>query len=172
MKEIKYIAGGDALNPIGEGNKFLFHCCNTLGVMGSGFVVPLCKKWPNVRKDYVAWYKNNGNKLFLGAIQTVKVEKDLVVVNIIGQEGVGYSNGIPPIRYDAMKEGLRKVCELAKKHNASVHAPYLVGCSLAGGKWETMEQIINEELCSRNIDVTLYDIDDLRGMENDKSFTD
>lgn len=32
-----------------------------------------------------------------------------------------------------------------------------MGCGLAGGAWEVIEQIIVEELCSLDIQVTVYE---------------
>ena len=95
----------------------------------------------------------------LGVVQIVPVEKDVFVVNMIGQHDVKpmrIDNVIvPPIRYDAVLQCLRKVAMYAKILKATVHAPRF-GAHLAGGNWETIEKCINEALPT--IDVTIYDL--------------
>jgi hypothetical protein len=156
MKEIKYIKA-DATDPKGEGKKLLIHCCNDIGGWGAGFVTALSKRWKEPEEKYRLWYKS-GKNFELGNIQPVKVEKDIAVVNMIGQEGVGYKNGVPPIRYKAVESCLLKVADLALKYNASIHCPYLMCCDLAGGEWETIENMLIEAFSVLDIDVTVYDL--------------
>ena len=163
MREIKYIVG-DVREPIGEGNKLIIHCVNSIGVMGSGVARALFKKWPVVRERYLEWSKQ-GN-FTLGNVQFLSVDggKSIAVANMIGQEGVGLDkDGKPPIRYEAMRECLVRVADLVLRHKASVHIPYLMGCDLAGGSWDVVEPMIIEELCSKDIEVTVYDLFNKRG---------
>ena len=75
---------------------------------------------------------------------------------MFAQDGIrGRSKG-PPIRYEAVNTCLGKVAEKAKDLGASVHMPR-IGCSLAGGKWSRIEQIIEETLIKAGISVTVYD---------------
>lgn len=77
---------------------------------------------------------------------------------MIGQHGIYKdSKGLPPIRYDAVRQCLKEVALFTIAHKASVHMPR-IGCGLAGGKWELMEQIIKEELITKEIAVTVYDL--------------
>jgi hypothetical protein len=64
---------------------------------------------------------------------------------------------MPPIRYDAIDKALNKVAETAKRNNCSVHIPYLMGSSLAGGNWSEIEKLIVKNLCANDVDVTIYD---------------
>ena len=160
MIDITYIVA-DATNPQGTGKKILIHICNTINAWGAGFVVPLARKWPITKRSYHEWYQENLS-LTLGTIQAVQVEKDIVVINMIGQEGIGGTKDNPPIRYEAVRECLQKVRGIALEHNASVHAPYLMGAGLAGGDWNTIERIIIEELSDYDVSVTLYDIENKR----------
>jgi len=160
MIEPKYIIG-DATKPEGDSNRIICHCCNSVGLWGAGFVIALSNKWPITRSEYIRWHKNK-NGFELGSVQFVKVESDIVVANMIGQNGIKTTNGIPPIRYPAISECLEKVASAALKNNASVHFPYLMGSDLAGGKWEKIEAIIKETICSKEIVVIIYDINNLR----------
>jgi len=150
---IKYV-NGDVTEPIGEGRKLIIQCVNNLGIMGAGVARAIMIKWPIVREKYVKWSKKDD--FILGNIQTVSVEPKIVVVNMIGQHGVGFSDGVAPIRYDAIEECLEKVIELANKYNASIHAPRF-GAGLAGGDWNIIENILKTKLENTAIEVTIYD---------------
>jgi len=157
--KIKYLVG-DATEPIGSGNKLICHCCNDINGWGTGFVLALNRKWKEPEKRYHDWYKKNGNKLHLGTIQAVQVEKDIAVINMIGQKGImKYMNvnGAPPIRYDAIQLCLEKISKLAKKYNATIHAPRF-GAGLAGGDWNKIEKAIIDTLSNNNIEVFIYDL--------------
>lgn len=152
---ILYIKG-DATIPFGNGNKVITHICNNVGGWGRGFVLALSQRWKLPEEAYRQWYKSKEN-FILGEVQFVQVEKDICVANMIGQNNLSIRNGVPPIRYDAVQACLKKVADFALQTQSSVHMPR-IGCGLAGGKWEIIEKIINEELISKNISVTVYDL--------------
>ena len=160
--KINYVIG-DATDPQGEGVKLIVHGCNDLGKWGRGFVLALSQKWKGPEKEYKKWIEEF--KPELGNFLLVKVEEDIWVCNLISQEGIyplkaakGHS-GLPPIRYEALKKGfsgLRSfLSEKGKGSNYSIHMP-LIGAGLAGGNWDQIEEIIQEELTNHEIDVTVY----------------
>jgi len=151
--KITYVKG-DATHPQGEGKQLIIHCCNDIGVMGAGVALAIKKKWPVVYSQYRIWYKK-GKDFKLGNIQAVRVEKDVAVVNMIGQKDIYKKGGVPPIRYKAIESCLTKVADLAEKYGASVHAPQF-GSGLSGGKWNVIEGMLQELICSRDIPVTVY----------------
>lgn len=153
MNNIQYIKG-DATNPKGNGKKLIIHVCNNIGGWGKGFVLAISKKWTQPEIEYRKWHKSK-KKFQLGYIQAVKVEKNVAVVNMIAQHDIKTINGVPPIRYEAIQQCLTKVENLAQKYQASIHAPQF-GAGLAGGKWEIIENIIDETLCKKNIPVNVY----------------
>lgn len=156
MTEIKYLKG-DATNPKTEGNKIIAHICNDIGGWGRGFVMAISKKWKNPEEEYREWFKN-GDNFNLGEIQMVQVEQDLWIANMIAQHKINTnSDGIPPIRYNAVEACLKKLSEVAQKLKATIHMPR-IGCGLAGGKWEKIEPLIQKNLTEKNINVYLYDL--------------
>lgn len=167
--EIKYISGRDVREPIGEGRKIIGHVCNDLGKMGAGVAKSLLDKWIMVREDYIKWHKTNdhlGKPFSLGKVQFVSVENDIVVANIIGQHGIGINeNGNAPVRYEALREGCEYIGKACKHFHATAHFPYLMGCDLAGGKWEIVEKILNEELIKKGVEVTVYDLFNKRSVK-------
>ncbi len=153
MREYKIIKG-DVTEPIGGGNKIIAHCTNTLFVMGSGVALALKRKWTKVYSEYKNWRNKNPK---LGEVQFVKVAPDIAVANILGQEGIGFQNGVAPVRYSAMENGFKKIAEVAKKYNASVHLPFRIASDRAGGEWSKIEEMIKKNLCEQDIEVIIYE---------------
>lgn len=152
---IQYLKG-DATQPCGEGNKIIVHICNDIGGWGKGFVMAISKRWAAPELEYRQWYQSKED-FQLGSVQFVETEAGIWVANMIGQHKINKDeNGNPPIRYDAIREGLSRVAEFAKKQQAAVHMPR-IGCGLAGGTWDIIEPIILETLSPRDISVTVYD---------------
>jgi O-acetyl-ADP-ribose deacetylase (regulator of RNase III) len=151
---------GDATEPVGDGHKYIIHCCNDLGLWGAGFVLALSNKWEAPEKAYLSLFAEDETPPFLGAFQPVEVETDITVVNIIGQHGVQRIQGIPPIRYEAIRTALKNlrghILFQSRFPVTSVHMPRM-GAGLAGGDWEIIESMVIEELCNHGISVTVYD---------------
>ena len=145
---IKYVTG-DATSPIGEGKKIIPHVCNNKNRWGAGFVLALSRKWSAPEREY-----HNLNNQFLANVQLVRVESDIYVANMIAQDDTRPDeNGVPPIRYSALKICLQKVNDEAIRLNATIHAPKF-GAGLSGGDWNTIEKIIKEVI---TVDVTIYE---------------
>ena len=154
---INYVIG-DATNPVARGNQIIAHCCNDEGFWNAGFVRALSQRYHQPERDYRRWAESKAPIPFaLGKVQFVKVRTGLCVANIIGQHGIKSKTNLRPIRYDALREGLSEVRELALAHNASIHMPRL-GAGLAGGNWNVIVQIIKDELTAHGLDVTVYDL--------------
>lgn len=156
---LRYVTG-DATDPQGEGPQVIVHVCNDVGGWGRGFVMALSRRWPEPEARYRRWHEQgrDGDVTFgLGQVQFVEVGPELWVANLIGQHGLSAVKGVPPVRYDAVRDGLADVAKFAKRHNASVHMPR-IGAGLAGGDWNRIAKIVDEELCRAGVDVTVYDL--------------
>lgn len=151
-----YYIKGDATCPRGDDNKIIAHVCNNVGAWGAGFVMALSARWSAPEISYHNWKRGVFEEPFeLGHVQPVRVERDIYVCNMIAQESVHSKDGRPPIRYCALQRCLQRVAMIAQSLNATIHMPR-IGCGLAGGEWETVEKIINQEL--GEFSVTVYDI--------------
>lgn len=152
---------GDAVHPVGTGQKLLVHLCNDIGAWGRGFVLPLAERFPETARRYKAWASGKDPSPFaLGQVQFVEVLADLTVANLIGQHEIarkGRQLAQPPVRYEAIREGLGHVRQEARRLSASIHMPR-IGAGLAGGDWAVIEAIIDEELVDQGLDVTVYDL--------------
>ena len=149
---------GDATLPTGGGRYVIIHLCNDIGAWGKGFVVPLAKRYPEAEAEYRAWYRRKTDPPFaLGQVQFVEVATQVWVANMVGQHGIGRRGPTPPIWYDALRECLGRVRAFAQEHKADIQMPR-IGCGLAGGDWEIVSKIVEEELVLRGLAVLVLDL--------------
>jgi O-acetyl-ADP-ribose deacetylase (regulator of RNase III) len=154
--EITYLRG-DATKPRGTGLRILAHIVsNRALVWGAGFGRALRKKWPKVQDEFAKWAVGHHDDFQLGNIRLSQVDDSLVVAHLVAQHGVGPSK-TPRVRYGAIEECLRKLAEFAVTHDASVHMPR-IGTGEAGGSWDIIGEIVEDTLCERKINVTVYDL--------------
>lgn len=176
---IHYLVG-DATAPQGGGPKIIAHVCNDMGGWGRGFVLQLSRRWPLSEEAYRFWYRSPRQDLSvhttyaipgadhqrldgeswegefaLGNTQLVAVEPTIFIANMIAQRGYKTVTGQIPLRYDALRGCLSKLAKKAAQLTATVHMPR-IGTGLAGGNWNEIEPIIQEEL--NDIIVYVYDL--------------
>jgi len=157
--KITYVTG-DATKPLKNTPiRIIPHVCNDIGAWGTGFVLALSRMWPGPEASYKEWARAGIDMIAgafkLGNVQLVEVEPNLFIANIIGQRVTGYSDGMPPVRYDAIRSGLKHIRDTFRGSDFSIHAPKF-GSALAGGDWNIIESIIEEELCEKGVPVTVY----------------
>lgn len=154
--EIQYVTG-DATQPDGNGLQVIVHLCNDAGAWNKGFVTAVSRRWPEPERRYRTWHKHQEGVPFkLGQVQFVRTIPEIIIANVLAIHGTHQMDAEPPVRYYAIRQGLKRVAALALQHDASVHMPR-IGCGQAGGEWEKVESIIREELCGLGIPVTVYD---------------
>jgi O-acetyl-ADP-ribose deacetylase (regulator of RNase III) len=149
---------GNALEPRGEGNKFVVHVVNdkTPNWGGAGFASALRAHWPQVQQDFRDWAAHHRSNLKLGSARLCRVDEQLTVASVVAQHGYGPSEK-PRIRYTALREGLRSVAKAAGVRNASIHMPR-IGTGQAGGSWDIISDIVEEAIVDERIRVTVYDL--------------
>lgn len=170
MHLLNYVVGDiTAIKPKNEKKVLILHCVNNINVMGSGVAYALSKKWPKVKNAYHIWA--NGNELYqetsgpfrLGEVQFVEVEDDIVVGNLVGQEGVGMGeDGVPPVRYGALDYGFENALDYCFANNINEIALPKLGAGLAGGDWMTIEKLIISNFHDEEyqIPTTIYVLDE------------
>lgn len=148
---------GDATVP-GVRPAIIVHVCNDVGAWGAGFVLAISRRWPEPERRYRDWSRGLEARAFaLGEVQFVSVEPGLVVANLVGQHGLRRRGAERPVRIDAIARGLRTVAREALDTGSSVHMPR-IGCGLAGGTWREIGPVVDREIASRAVDVTVYDL--------------
>jgi len=146
---IRYLEG-DALRPSEPGAKVVAFVVNdTARKWGGGFALEVRKHWPQVQTSF----EQEGH-LQLGSIHVSNVSADTAVVSMVAQHG--YRRGPKPgIRYKALDTSLRSLADLAIEQSASVHMPR-IGAGQAGGDWQIISELIEDNLVQRGIKVTVY----------------
>jgi len=128
------------------------HVANDLYIWGSGFVVALMNRWPDI--DMV----HESKKMKLGQTEFQNVEGNTVIASMIAQRGFPTRTqpqalSIPHLR-TCMEEVYKFWAEQkAKGIEYKIMSPKF-GALRSGGSWEEIEKIINE-LWSE-IDVTVF----------------
>lgn len=144
---------GDASEPVTH-PVMIAHIVNNMGKWGKGFVLSLSKKYPSCKTGYMDLYENE-KKPSLGHTQFLCVDfkQRVYVANLFAQDGIKKNSkdqGIY-ISYAALSECLAKVADYCLANRIlSVQMP-MIGAGLAGGDWNTIKEIIKNELCHKHI---------------------
>jgi O-acetyl-ADP-ribose deacetylase (regulator of RNase III) len=148
---------GDATNPRGTGPRIVAHIVSNRGLIwGAGFGRAVRKKWPKVQDEFAKWAVGHHDDFHLGNIRLSRVDDSLYIAHLVAQHGVGPSK-TPRVRYGAVETCLQKLADFALAHNATVHMPR-IGTGEAGGTWEIIGEIVEDTLCQKQVDVTVYDL--------------
>lgn len=140
--------------------KYLIHQVNCQGLMGAGVALQVARRFPHVKQAYVNGCKMRNAKDLLGCIQIVACDPNdtkkqgQCIINLFGQDKIGRGKMTD---YDALRKAFFKINQLKQ----DVAIPYLLGCDLAGGDWNIVSRIIEEEC--KDINVVAYD---LKGLYN------
>lgn len=134
---------------------------NAQGVMGSGVAKDIREKWPVVFEEYAkvvgpAYTQKDSGLHLLGKIIPVQVDKDLWVLNLVGQQFFGRETGRRYTSYDALDVALTRAAEWALSDaweiddtwcakRLPIHFP-LIGSGLGGARWSVVESIIEHRL--------------------------
>jgi hypothetical protein len=148
---------GDALEPRGTGARIVAHVVNDgTPRWGGGFARVVAQRSAEAQSDFIEWTSQDRSRLRLGNHHVFRLAPDLYIFHMIAQRGFGYSPK-PRIRYHHLETCLNSLSELASQISASVHMPR-IGCGQAGGNWAVVSELIDETLCRRGIEVTVYDL--------------
>ena len=124
------------------------HVCNNVGLFGAGFASAVRKNFPTVAANFELL----GKKTKLGYVQYISVMKDkkydheLIVANMIAQNGIMSPNNSRPINYEALVKcmvDIRNHIKNLNKEKIEIHCPKF-GSGLAGGDWGFIENLIED----------------------------
>lgn len=138
---------GDVLE---SDEKYIAHGCNCSGGFGSGFAKAVAERYPCVREGYL--YRHNTVGWRLGAVQVIGVDdgSGREIANCGIQLRYGKPTEGPYVSYPAIREAIR---DLVRTWPSGFAMPKM-GAGLAGGNWDIISQIINEE--SGDVEVRVY----------------
>lgn len=129
--------------------KIICHQVNTYGVMGAGIAAEVKERFPEVYTEYNAFCGANDQDMLLRAVLFSITQKGFIA-NCFSQQGMN-------THYDAFDICMRIVKEFAEEHdNAKIAIPYKMGCGIAGGDWNTVEQIIHDVFDGSDLEVEIW----------------
>jgi len=148
MGTIKYIKG-DLVRDAERDFDVVAHGCNCYCTMGAGIALGVKIKWPQAyAADKASAFADKGK---LGTY-TQWISNDITVVNMYTQWD--YKGSSVNADYDAIRN-----CMKLMKQNFSgkkIGLP-LIGAGLAGGDWNVISEIIEEELVSEDVTVVIWE---------------
>ena len=137
---IRYV-DGDLVRDA-ENYDVIIHGCNCFCTMGAGIAPQIKNKFPEAYAADCATVSGDRDKL--GTITHTDTSSKPIVVNLYSQQGYnGRTHGDVDLDYDALRSGLKLVKE---KFSGKFIGMPRIGAGLAGGDWNIIEKIIDEEL--------------------------
>ena len=164
MTRIHYVLG-DATKPSlhGHDGVVIAHVCNNVGAWGAGFVVPLAEAFPLSELEYHRWRHDwmtsgLGQPFQLGEIQFVWGNDNVRVLNMIAQDHLPTRTRRMALSYGALRRTLLAGARAMAEFDAAMVMPR-IGCGIAGGDWEKVEEIIVDTVCDlHGVPVYVYDL--------------
>ena len=145
---MKYINGD--LIQLAKDKKYevIIHGCNCFNTMGAGIAKEIKKNFPEAYEADLLTKEGDSNKI---GTYSVGDHKGLKIVNAYTQ--FKPAKGIDVFDYN----GFRKILKEVKNefHNKKIAMPK-IGAGLAGGNWDRIAKIIEEELIGESVDVVLF----------------
>lgn len=151
---IRYLHG-NVLEPRGAGVKVVCQLVNNVARRwGGGIARQAAKRFPSAESEFGAWITGFSRDERLGQVHFSTPVRNVVICSIVGQAGIGRSL-VPRIDYRAIETGLARVARFASTNDATVHLPR-IGTGSAGGNWEAIRSLIEQEFVLSGLDVTIY----------------
>ena len=141
------IVKGDLIKLALNGNfDLIIHGCNCFCTMGAGIAKTIKKTFPEAYSADLNTRKGDRSKL--GTITWIETQSEfgrLIVVN--GYTQFHWKGKERKVDYAALRQVFRNV----KKEFSGLRIAYpAIGAGLAGGNWEIISNIIDEELMGEN----------------------
>jgi hypothetical protein len=156
---ISYQTGNAAL-PHKNSNVIIIHIVNNVGVYGGGFFGSLLHNHSNLWDRIVRTYLRDSPPV-LGEVRGCWIDKknNILLAHLCAQNSTISASNPVPLQYAALRKCLIHVRRFIgfSDEDYEVQAPR-IGAGLAGGDWDTIEEIIHQELCDHGIQVTIFDL--------------
>lgn len=153
------ITKGDLLK---SGERYVAHQVNCMGVMGAGIAKQIREMYPECYAGYKKFLDIRcGMSNILGDIYIYKQE-GITIFNLFSQRDFG--RGKCHTNYDALSAALIKAMGCIKKDcvdsacSAASHLalPYGIGCGLAGGNINVVNEVIKDASEVTGVDIVMY----------------
>lgn len=148
---IKYV-DGDLIKLAKEGHfDVIAHGCNCFLAFGAGIAPQIKAKYPDAYTADCATVKGDIKKL--GTISFTESTKP-IIVNIYSQYDTnGRRQGKMDLDYNALRSGIKLMKE---RYSGKRFGMPMIGSGLAGGDWNIIEKIIEEEMRGEYVTIVRY----------------
>lgn len=133
--------------------KYIAHGVNCQNKMGSGVAKALYTKFPEVKTNYHKYFERYG---YLGEIHEAYSDSNRSIINCFTQFSYGYDNK-RYVNYSAIVTCFKKLENLIPMGERL--AIPKIGCGLAGGDWNIVEQLINDTV-GDDLEIWVYELED------------
>lgn len=131
--------------------------CNCFCTMGSGIARSIRNRWPEA---YNADLRTpRGARFKLGVYSKAFLERNshtFIVINAYTQYDYRFHDGVAPVDYNAIRSVFKKLAKDFPGKALRFGIPK-IGAGLAGGDWDIIEKIIDEEMEGRDITCVLFE---------------
>jgi O-acetyl-ADP-ribose deacetylase (regulator of RNase III) len=149
---IKHVVGD--LVRDAEQYEVIMHGCNCFCVMGAGIAPQIKAKFPEAYAADCATTAGDENKM--GTITHTTNGKPIVVNMYTQYDTKGRRSGQMDFDYDAFRKALK---EVRAKFSGKMMAMPKIGAGLAGGDWEIIERILEDEMRGEYVTVVTWEND-------------
>jgi len=133
--------------------KYIAHGVNCQNVMGSGVAKALYTRFPEVKEVYHRYCKFSASpEYLLGELVPTDLKGDKVIFNLFTQLNYGY-DGKKYVNYYSVAKCLALIAKWGITDKIAIPK---IGCGLAGGNWEFMEQLINDTV-GDDLEIWVYE---------------
>lgn len=164
-RQIRYTTGDAAWAPPWRqpvGDVVIAHVCSRAGHWQGSFMSELGQRWPYAVESFQRWAEEEQFPSLPFALGQYRVTvppvpgHKVMIVHMVAVDAAAD----PPLSYGALEqclEGLAGWClDTDGRPRARMQMPR-IGCGAAGGRWERVAALVQEQLCSKGIEVTVYD---------------
>ncbi len=142
---------------------YICHQVNCKGVMGSGIARQIRDAYPSVYQDYLNYCSKKKPEDLFGDILFTYASEVKDVINMFAE--LDYlPRGICHTDYEKFRGCCKKIknvikllkSEMAAGTNIKIGFPDHIGCGLAGGDWNIVKRIIEEEFAGDEWNVEIW----------------
>ena len=125
------------------------HVCDNLAVFSNAFCAVIDKYFPIVKTNFqLAGKQSLGQTQFIEVAKNKTSEHNLIIANMVAQNGFKSSTNIRPINYAALSYCMNSVNAYAKdfkkqKDHLEIHCPKF-GTGSSGGNWKFILDLIHD----------------------------
>jgi hypothetical protein len=128
---------------------------------GSGIAGQIRNQLPGAAKAFYQDDRPSEEKLGRYTSATENIGPFLMVFNLYGQLQCGGEPGVVYTDYKGLEEALTRMLLYVDQEypgqNLKIGVPYKIGCGLAGGDWNIVEDILNKVSTKYEHDIFVYE---------------